>query len=148
MFPIARGDLTRPQQHEDVRRAELTVDDSPVAEARSEAKIAFDERRQAAQRRFHVELPLRHDVHRHVPLRPCAHFPAFGAWRVMMKEAQRFGERRRGGAFETSAADHHIDAVAAHISVDAAPEELERALVAMARKDARTPKLEEAPVAM
>ena len=46
MFPVARGDLARPQQHEDVGRAELTVDDSAVAKARAEAKIAFDERRQ------------------------------------------------------------------------------------------------------
>ena len=69
-------------------------------------------------------------------LRMGPHFPVLRARRVMVKQAQRFGQRRRVRAFETGAADHHVDAMPTHIGADGAPEELERALVAMARENA------------
>ena len=77
-----------------------------------------------------------------------AHPPFVGRERGVMEEAQRLGMRRRIGALEARAADHHVGAVLAHIGPHALPQQLERALVAVGLQHAGPAKLHEAVIGL
>ena len=147
MGEIAGLDLLDRQDDQDVGGAELVVDDGAVADIGAEPEIALDQRRQRFQRGPRVDRVGRQHVHvdAQMLMRPDA--PVLRRKRVVVEEAQGDGVRARVGALEAGAADHHIDAVLAHVRPHALPEQLERALVAVGLEHAGAAKLHEAVVA-
>ena len=122
------------------------VDDRAVANERAKPQIALDERRDALERRFRVDLILGQAIHRHAQSAARTAQPFLRGKRIVMQEAQRFGVRVRISAFKTRAADHHIDLMLAHVGPKAMPKQFHRALVAVGREHARAPQFHKAVI--
>jgi hypothetical protein len=109
---------------------------------------AFDERRQGAQRQTRVDHVRRQQAERGLGLRVRRGAPALIGPGVVVQEAEAQRVPGRIRALEAGAANHHIDAVPAHIGPDAVPEQLDRLFRAVGRQHAGAAQLQEAQALM
>src|SRR5579883_152511 len=145
---VALLDRRDRQDDEDVGRAEFRIDHRLRREACAEAQIAFDQRRQGADRLARVDRASWEHRHGAAAAGRGGDPPFLGGLGRSREIAERHGVGGGLAAVQAGAAEHRLDAVTAGVKPHAPPQQFQRRLVAVARRDARAAELQKSHAGM